>query len=197
MPSRGDVQPGPGDALVIVDLQNDFLPDGALAVPRGDEVVPTLNAAIAIFEQRKLPLIASRDWHPPNHCSFRAQGGPWPPHCVAGTSGARFAPDLRLPSTAILISKDVTPEADTYSAFGRTDLDTRLREAGVTRLFVGGLATDYCVRNTVLDARRAGYAVVLLLDGIRAVDVHPGDGDRAIADMLQAGAVAVEWAQVA
>jgi len=197
MTSRDDLTPRAGDALVVVDVQNDFLPGGALPVPRGDDVVPPLNAVMAVFEERTLPIIASRDWHPANHCSFRDRGGPWPPHCIAGTRGASFAPELRLPATADVISKAVTPDSDAYSAFAGTDLDGRLRRAGVTRLFVGGLATDYCVLNTVLDARRAGYHVVLLLDAVRSVDVHPGDGDTAIAEMRQAGAVATAWMQAA
>ena len=183
----------PGDALVVVDVQNDFLPGGALAVPGGDEVVPLLNEVMAAFEQGRRPVVASRDWHPVNHCSFRAQGGPWPSHCVAGTTGADFAPALRVPPTTIIISKAVTADTDAYSAFAGTDLEGRLREARVTRVVVGGLATDYCVLNTVLDARRAGFDVVLLLDAVRAVNVHPGDGDRAIAEMRQAGASATTW----
>lgn len=193
----GKITPTADDALIVIDVQNDFLSGGALAVSRGEEVVPMLNAAIATFERRKLPLVASRDWHPADHCSFRPQGGPWPPHCVAGTAGAEFAPALRVPASAIIVSKGVTADDDSYSDFAGTDLDKRLRKAGVRRLFVGGLATDYCVRHTVLDARRAGYDVVLLVDAIRAVDVHPGDGDKAIAEMRKAGAVAVEWKQTA
>jgi len=197
MPSRNVLRPRARDALVVVDVQNDFLPGGTLAVAQGDAVVPVLNAAITAFERRALPIVASRDWHPPDHCSFRAQGGPWPSHCVAGTDGARFGSSLRLPASTLVVSKATAPGTDAYSAFAGTGLDARLREAGVTRLFVGGLATDYCVLNTVLDARRHGYDVVLLLDGIRAVDLQPGDGDRAIASMRQAGAVAVDWTQAA
>lgn len=185
--------PGPGDALVVVDLQRDFLPGGALAVAEGDEVVPVLDAAAAEFERLRLPLFVSRDWHPADHCSFQARGGPWPPHCIAGTPGAEFADGLHLPRVAVVISKATTRDRDAYSAFEGTDLDARLRAARVRRLFVGGLATDYCVLNTVRDARKAGYEVVLLLDAIRAVDVHAGDGDRAIAEMRQAGAQPTCW----
>jgi nicotinamidase/pyrazinamidase len=182
---------------VLVDVQVDFLPGGALPVPNGDAVVPVLNEAIATFSERHLPVIASRDWHPPDHCSFRARGGPWPPHCIAGSPGAQFAPALRLPPDALVVSKAVTPGVDAYSAFGGTDLDTRLRAFGIERLIVGGLATDYCVLNTVLDARRSGYAVVVLVDAVRAVDVHDGDGDRALAQMRAAGAVTTAWKQAA
>jgi nicotinamidase/pyrazinamidase len=184
--------PGAGDALIVVDVQNDFLPGGALAVPEGDAVVPVLNTALARFAALGLPVFATRDWHPPDHCSFQARGGPWPPHCLAGTPGAGFAANLALPPAAYIISKATTAERDAYSGFEGTDLDVRLRQLGVRRVFVGGLATDYCVLNTVRDALRLGYATVLLRDAIRAVDVEPGDGERAIAEMQRLGAIAVD-----
>lgn len=181
-----------GDALVVVDVQNDFLPGGSLAVPRGDEVVPVLNRYLAAFMRRGLPIFATRDWHPPNHCSFQPYGGPWPPHCVAGSEGAAFAPALELPASSILITlKGTQPDKDAYSAFDGTDLDARLRAQGVGRFFVGGLATDYCVLCTVEDGLKAGYAVVLLQDAIRAVNVRPGDGERAEAEMIRRGAIPV------
>jgi len=180
--------PGEHDALLVVDVQKDFLPGGALGVARGDEVLAPLNRALRAFERAGWPVYASRDWHPANHCSFKARGGPWPPHCVAGTAGAEFADGLALPRAASIISKAVTPDADAYSAFGGTDLALRLRHDGVRRVVVGGLATDYCVLNTVLDARAAGFEVVLLADAVRAVDVRPGDGARALEDMRKAGA---------
>jgi nicotinamidase/pyrazinamidase len=182
---------GRHDALLIVDVQVDFLPGGSLAVRHGDEVVPALNFYLALAGGRSVPVFASRDWHPRNHCSFRARGGPWPEHCVAGTPGAAFAPGLGLPRDAVVISKATTPEADAYSAFQGTDLAQRLRALGVTRLLVGGLATDYCVLNTVLDARKEGFDVLLLADAIRAVDVKPGDGERAEREMRSAGAVPI------
>lgn len=183
-----NLTPVSGDALLVVDVQNDFLPGGGLAVPDGDAVVPVLNRYLALFGQHKLPVYASRDWHPANHCSFRAQGGPWPPHCVAGSMGAAFAVGLALPHAAEVVSKASTPECDAYSAFGGTSLGTRLAGAGVKRLFVGGLATDYCVLNTVRDALALGYEVVLLTDAVRAVDVMPGDGEHALAEMHGLGA---------
>ncbi|WP_096663095.1 isochorismatase family protein [Polaromonas sp. AET17H-212] len=189
----GELRPIPlraGDALLIVDVQSDFLPGGSLAVPRGDEVVAVLNGCVQAFRQAGLPVVATRDWHPPDHCSFRPQGGPWPPHCVAGSAGAGFAPGLQLPAQAIVISKATQQQSDAYSGLEGTALDQRLRQAGVGRLFVGGLATDYCVLNTVCDAVKLGYQTVLLLDAIRAVDVHAGDGERAIARMLRLGALA-------
>ena len=192
MSAHPSPSPGPGDALVVVDVQNDFLPGGSLAVPRGDQVIAPLNRWIARFAAAGLPVYATRDWHPVDHCSFAAQGGPWPPHCVAGTPGAEFADALGLPSDATVIGKATRQDADAYSGFAGTDLHERLRHAGVKRLFVGGLATDYCVLNTVRDALGLGYGVVLLTAAVRAVDVQPGDGDRALAEMIAAGAVAVE-----
>ncbi|MBZ0160921.1 nicotinamidase [Candidatus Methylomirabilis sp.] len=187
-----------GDALIVVDVQNDFLPSGSLAVPQGDEVVPALNRYLTAFIRRGLPIIVTRDWHPPNHCSFQPYGGPWPPHCVAGSEGAAFAPALELPVSSILITlKGTQPEQDAYSAFDGTELDARLRAQGVGRLFVGGLATDYCVLCTVKDGLKAGYAVVLLQDAIRAVNVRPGDGERAEAEMIRQGAIPIRLEMLA
>ncbi len=180
--------PGAGDALLVVDVQNDFLPGGSLAVPRGDEVLPVLNSCLALFTKKELPIYASRDWHPADHCSFQAQGGPWPPHCMADTYGAEFASSLDLPADAVIISKAETPEKDAYSAFGDTDLGLCLKAVNVKRLFVGGLATDYCVLNTVKDALALGYHVVLLTDAVRPVEAQPGDGEKALAEMRQLGA---------
>lgn len=183
---RNDLQPG--DALLVTDVQNDFLPGGSLAVPRGDEVVPVLNRYLEIFTARNLPVFATRDWHPEHHCSFRTQGGIWPPHCVAGTRGAEFAAALQLPPSTVIISKATTPEHDAYSSFLRTDMDSRLRAANISRLFIGGLTTDYCVLNTTRDALQLGYQVFVLTDAIRAVDVRPGDGQRAEEEMIALGA---------
>lgn len=186
-----------GDALIAVDVQNDFLPGGSLAVPQGDAVVPALNRYLAAFAARALPVYATRDWHPPEHCSFRAQGGIWPPHCVAGTPGAEFALALALPEAAVIVSKATSAEADAYSGFGGTDLAARLRAGAAKRLFIGGLATDYCVLNTVRDALAAGFAVLLLADAIRAVDVHAGDGARALGEMQQLGARPLRYEDLA
>lgn len=194
-PNRHDTSIRPGDALLIVDVQNDFLPGGSLAVPHGDEVVPVLNRYLRAFQN--LPVYATRDWHPERHCSFKAQGGPWPPHCVAGTRGAEFAATLRLPPSAAIISKAATPEQDAYSGFQGTDLDAQLRAANIRRLFIGGLATDYCVLNTVRDALKLGYEVLLLIDAIRAVDVQPGDGLRAEQEMVSLGAQRITVEEVA
>lgn len=183
-----DLNPQPGDALLVVDVQRDFLPGGALAVPEGDAVLAPLGRCVAAFARRGLPVFATRDWHPPDHCSFAAQGGPWPPHCVADSPGAALAPALRLPPAAEVVSKGIETTPDAYSGFDRTGLAARLGSLGVRRVFVGGLATDYCVRATVLDALAAGFDVVVLTDAVRPVDLRPRDGERALRAMADRGA---------
>ncbi|MDJ0653677.1 MAG: isochorismatase family protein [Xanthomonadales bacterium] len=178
-----------GDALVIVDVQNDFArPDGALSVPDGMAVLEPLNLCIERFRAAGAPVYATRDWHPANHCSFADQGGPWPPHCVAQSPGAAFVSELDLPPTTRIISKAAGADEEAYSGFSGTDLADQLRHAGVQRLVVGGLATDYCVLQTVLDALGHEFDVLLLVDAIRAVNVNPGDGDQAVREMTEAGA---------
>lgn len=176
------------DALIAVDPQVDFLPGGSLPVPRGEEVVPALNAWLDAFAAAGLPVFATRDWHPPDHCSFRAQGGPWPAHCVAGSAGAAFAPGLRLPRGARIVSKADAPEREDYSAFSATDLEAQLRARGARRLFIGGLATEYCVLRTVEDALARGFEVRLIEEAVRAVEARPGDGRRALDKMRGLGA---------
>jgi nicotinamidase/pyrazinamidase len=178
----------PGDVLLVTDIQNDFLSGGSLAVAGGDEVIPVLNRYIDEFVAHGQPVYATRDWHPEGHCSFHAQGGPWPVHCVAGTHGAEFSSLLKLPPDTTVISKATLQDQEAYSSFQGTDLASRLRAAGTRRLFIGGLTTDYCVLNSVKDARRLGYEVFVLADAIRAVDVEPGDGQRAEAEMASLGA---------
>ncbi|HRQ57148.1 MAG TPA: nicotinamidase [Azoarcus taiwanensis] len=189
MTNASPSRPGVGDALILVDVQNDFLPGGALAVPEGDRVVAPLTQVAARFAELGLPVFATRDWHPQDHCSFAAQGGPWPPHCIAESDGAAFASDLGLPAGTVIVSKATEPGKDAYSGFEGTTLAAQLAERQVRRVFVGGLATDYCVLNTVRDALAAGFEVVLLTDAIRAVEVNPGDGQRALAEMVASGAV--------
>ena len=184
---HAEVVPGPGDALVIVDVQGDFV-TGSLAVPGGAEVIAPLNRAAALFHERGLPVIATRDWHPADHVSFAEQGGPWPVHCVAGTPGADSADGLELPDGTAIIEKADTPASDVYSPFPGTGFADDLRARGIRRLLVGGLATDYCVLNTVRDALAEGFETVVLEDAIRAVEVEPGDGDRAEGEMRRAGA---------
>jgi len=182
-------QLSPTPALIIVDVQNDFLPGGQLAVPDGDKVVPPLNRYIAQFQHNQRPIFATRDWHPADHCSFKSQGGAWPVHCVADTPGAKFSALLELPSSATIISKGTSARKEAYSGFEDTNLEALLSQASVDTLHVGGLATDYCVLNTVKDALRLGFKVVLLKEAIRAVNVHPGDGAAAELEMLQGGAI--------
>ena len=174
------------EALLIVDFQNDFTPGGALAVEGGDQIAARVNelAASGRFDL----VVASRDWHPPEHGSFAAQGGSWPVHCVQDTQGAELHPSLERSHVDIVYDKGQDPETDGYSNFEVPDLDRILRERGIDKLTVVGLATDYCVKNTVLDALRLGYEVDVDLDAIRAVDVEPGDGERAIEEMRAAGA---------
>ena len=177
-----------GDALLVVDLQRDFLPGGALAVPGGDQVVPPLQRCLALFAERGRPIFMTRDWHPADHCSFEASGGPWPAHCVAGTPGADFPQALRIPGGTHVVSKGTDPRVEAYSAFSDPDLCERLRRLGIRRLTVGGLATDYCVLQTVLDALSCGFDVRVMTDAVAAVDVEPGDGARALQRMQSAGA---------
>ena len=156
-----------------------------------------MRTILEVAQRNGVPVFASRDWHPERHCSFQVQGGPWPPHCIARSPGAEFAPGLQLPPDAGLVSKATSEAPDAYSAFSGTDLARRLRERGVKRVLAGGLATDYCVLNTVRDALGAGFTVGLLVDAIRAVEVHVGDGVRAEREMRAAGAVPMtlaEWA---
>jgi len=180
-------------ALLIVDLQNDFCPGGALPVPEGDRVVAPLNRAARLFAAAKLPVMASRDWHPALTSHFSDYGGIWPAHCVQGSRGAEFHPCLELPQGYHLISKGFEKDSDSYSAFdgrladGRS-LEELLAGLGVTKLYVGGLATDYCVKESVLAAIRTGLQVVVMEDAIAGVDVTPGDSLRAIDEMKAAGA---------
>ncbi|HEX9446163.1 MAG TPA: nicotinamidase [Candidatus Binatia bacterium] len=181
------------DALLIIDVQNDFCPGGALAVRDGDEVVPALNRYIEKFEKSGLPIFATRDWHPEKTGHFKAYGGTWPPHCIQGTKGAEFRADLRLPPGAVVVSTGTAPDDEGYSGFDGSDasgagLADLLRRRGVERIFVGGLATDYCVKHTVLDGLNQGFKVVWLEDASRGVNLQPGDAERAAAEMRGAGA---------
>jgi len=188
--------PRAGDALLVVDVQRDFLPGGSLGVPDGARVLAPLNRCLALFANRRLPVYATRDWHPSDHCSFRAHGGPWPDHCVAGSAGAEFPGALQLPARTVIVSKATRVDQEAYSGFAGTDLEQRLRDGCVKRLFVAGLATDYCVAQTVQDARQCGFDVVVLRDAIAAVDATPGDGDRATERMEQQGAILVNSSEL-
>lgn len=181
-------------ALLLVDVQNDFCPGGALAVPGGDRVIEPLGKAAKSFAAAGLPVLASRDWHPPVTSHFSGYGGAWPPHCIQGDYGAEFNPALMLPAATQIISKGTGPDSDDYSAFdGRSadglSLADVLKSQNVQRLYVGGLATDYCVRSTVLDALRRGFEVTVLTDAVAGVDINPGDSDHALEEMRGAGAL--------
>jgi nicotinamidase/pyrazinamidase len=180
-------------ALIVVDVQRDFCQGGALPVPQSDRVVPAINRYLAEAGHTKMPVYASRDWHPPVTTHFAAYGGTWPPHCVRGTDGAQFHPHLRLPTHAIVLSKGEEADRHGYSACdGRTARGTSflddVRDRHVNHLYVTGLATEYCVKQTVLDARRAGLRVTVLTDAIAGLEARAGDVDRALTDMAEAGA---------
>ena len=177
----------PKQALIVVDVQNDFCPGGTLAVPQGDEVVEPLNHLIDEFLERGDPVYKSRDWHPPTTKHFAVYGGVWPVHCVQNTAGAEFHPALRNDPRITVISKGLG-DTNCYSAFDETDLLDQLQQQNVAEVVVGGLATDYCVKSTVLDALKNGFKVKALENAMRAVEVQPGDGERAIEEMRNAGA---------
>lgn len=182
------------DALIIVDVQNDFCPGGALAVAGGDQVVPVLNRYIERFTKAGLAVFATRDWHPAKTNHFKAFGGPWPVHCVQGTRGADFHAGLAIGVDVTVLSKGMAADEDSYSGFQAVDsngtaLADLLRRRAVRRIFVGGLATDYCVKQTVLDGLKLGFDTVLLGDSIRGVDLQPADSEQAIRAMTEAGAL--------
>lgn len=183
-------------ALVVVDVQNDFCPGGALPVTDGDKVVPVLNKYIEKFRDSKAPIIFTRDWHPPHHNSFKEQGGQWPPHCVQNTDGARFHPDLSVPPEAEIISK-ADKQEEAYSVLQGTDMARKLLGRGIKRLLVGGLATDYCVRETVLDGLSSGFEIFYLDDASRGVNVKAGDAERAVQEMMAKGAKRISLTDIA
>jgi len=180
-------------ALLIVDVQNDFSPQGALAVPQGDKIVPIINKYIKIFLKRKLPIFATRDWHPRRTRHFKKFGGVWPVHCVQNTKGSAFHPRLRVPKEAILLYKGMDPKKDSYSAFHAEDangrgLSTWLKILGINELYIAGLATDYCIKFSTHDAVKKGLKVRLLMDAIKGVNLRPEDSEHAIKEMVKAGA---------
>jgi len=180
-------------AFLVVDVQNDFCPGGALPVTDGDRVVPVLNKYIRFFAKSNLPIFASRDWHPKKTRHFKKFGGSWPVHCVQNTEGAQFHKDLKLPKEAIILSKGMDPIGDSYSAFQAMDsngvhLENLLKIFGVEELYIGGLATDYCVKFSTVDALKHGFKVILLVDSIKGVNVKPRDSELAIEEMLSRGA---------
>jgi nicotinamidase/pyrazinamidase len=181
------------DALIVVDIQNDFCPGGALGVEGGDEIIPVVNELIADFEKAGLPVFATRDWHPRRTTHFNTGGGQWPPHCIQDTEGAEFHRNLVLGKRTVIVSKGAEATADSYSAFDAVDADDvplaeLLRKRGVTRLVLGGLATDYCVKQTALDGLRQGFEVVVLEDAVRGVNLKPDDAQQALEEVKREGA---------
>ncbi len=180
----------PFDGLIVVDMQKDFSSAGALPVPGMEEVVPVINRYVKLFSSKDLPIFATRDWHPENHISFKENGGMWPRHCVQWSRGAEFVEGLELPPGTFIINKADRPELEAYSGFQGTILDSLLRERGVKRLFICGVATDYCVKNTALGGINLGYQVFILSDGIRGVS--PQTTKRAEEELLLRGAIFVK-----
>lgn len=180
------------DALIVVDVQRDFCPGGLLAIEHGDDVVPVLNRWIETAEAAGVPVVASRDWHPAHHLSFAPQGGEWPVHCVQNTEGATFHPDLRLPADALIVTKGDRTDRDQYSAFDATGLADELKRRGVSRVWIGGLAEDVCVRATALDAAKAGFETKVIADATKPVTAEGGTAARA--EMRDAGVAIVNWA---
>jgi nicotinamidase/pyrazinamidase len=183
----------PEKALLIVDVQNDFCPGGALGVPEGDQIVDNLNQYIKIFSRNNWPIFSSRDWHPEKTGHFKKYDGVWPVHCVQNTHGARFHPELKLPEDTIILSKGMDPESDGYSAFesfdqNGTSFTELLKDYGIKELYIGGLATDYCVKYSAMDALKQGLQITILIDAIKGVDLESGDSERAIKEMLDRGA---------
>ncbi len=178
-----------GDGLLVLDVQNDFCPGGALPIPEGDAIVPVLNRWIEAAARKGLNLYASRDWHPRRHLSFREEGGKWPPHCLQDSWGAAFRADLLLPGNVVKIAKGVRFDKDQYSVFDDTGLAWLLKRDAVFRLWVGGLAADVCVLETVLDARKAGFEVGVIAQATRPIT--PRGGEQALADMKKTGALII------
>jgi len=175
-------------ALIIVDLQRDFCPGGALPVREGDEVIEPINGLIRKFQEEDMPVLFTRDWHPKDHCSFKSQGGIWPPHAVRDTPGAQFPPSLHVPQNATIINKAARRDTEAYSGFQGTDLGARLRSMGVKELYITGLATDYCVKNTVIDGIGEGFRVFLVTDCVRGVNIKRTDSATAFRKMIGRGA---------
>jgi nicotinamidase/pyrazinamidase len=186
--SRGEDGHTTKQALVIVDIQRDFCPGGALPVAHGDEVIAAVNELVRAFERSELPIFFTRDWHPKNHVSFKARGGPWPPHCVQNTPGASFHPSLAIPPMARVVDKGTLQAEDAYSGFQGTELARSLRDLGVGQIYVAGLATDYCVKNTVIDGVANSFETYVIADCVKGVNLQPTDSATAMKVMLSKGA---------
>lgn len=179
------------DALIVVDVQIDFCSEGSLPVTGSDLIIPVLNKYIQKFNRCNIPIFATRDWHPPKHISFKENGGIWPVHCIQMNSGASFHPGLHLPDNTHIVNKGTSENIDAYSGFEQTNLESSLRKQNIKRVFVGGLATDYCVKATVLDALTYGFSVIVLEDGSSGVDLNQGDSSTALDEMVRAGALTI------
>ncbi|AMM54003.1 nicotinamidase [Pyrococcus kukulkanii] len=178
----------PEEALIVVDMQRDFMPGGALPVPDGDKIIPRVNEYIKKFKEKGALIVATRDWHPENHISFKERGGPWPKHCVQNTPGAEFVVDL--PEDAVIISKATDPDKEAYSGFEGTNLAEILKEKGVKKVYICGVATEYCVRATALDAVKHGFEVYLLKDAIKGITLE-GE-EKALREMKERGVKILE-----
>ncbi len=190
---RGSISVKPKKALLVVDVQNDFCPGGALGIKDGDKIVPLINEYIGIFTAEKLPVFVTRDLHPQKTKHFKKFGGVWPVHCVENTPGAAFHPKLKIPKTAIIVSKGMDPGKDSYSAFQAEDasgmsLVNLLKVIGIEEIYVAGLATDYCVKYSTLEAIKNGFRVKVLIDAVKGVDLKPGDSEKALKEMIKMGA---------
>ncbi len=191
----------PKKALLIVDVQNDFCPGGALGVPEGDKIIPAINKYIKIFAKKKLPIFTTRDWHPIKTKHFKDFGGVWPVHCLGNTRGAAFHPDLKLPKEAILLYKGMDPEEDCYSSFSAQDLSGQplfklLKRMAIKEIYIAGLATDYCVKFTAIDALKHSFKVKILTDAIKGVDLKPKDSAEAIKKITKMGAKKIKLADL-
>ncbi len=193
-PQSNALRPDSASVLLLVHLQNDLCPGGAVPVSGGDQVIPVANVWVRVFAGQGYGVVATRDWHPSNHCSFQEQGGPCPSHCVQGSFGAQFHSALHLPPGTLIVSGGTHPKQDASSGFEGTALDERLEDMGARTVYVIGLATETCVQHTVLEACRRGFRVAVIGDGVRGMNVKPGDADRALATMQEAGAVVAQSA---
>ena len=192
---------GSKKALLIVDIQNDFCPGGALGVRGGDKIIPVINKYIELFHKAELPIFITRDYHPEKTKHFKEFGGPWPEHCVQNTKGAEFHPDLKFPEEATIVSKGMNPDKDSYSAFQAVDSDGHellnlFRKMNVNEIFIGGLATDYCVRYSSLDALKEGLKVWVLQDAIKGVNIKPDDSDKALKEIAKKGAKKITFSGI-
>ena len=182
------------DALIVVDVQNDFMPWGKLPVPNGDSVIEPINRYVKLFSSKKLPIFATRDWHPESHVSFNVNGGPWPVHCVQWSEGAQFAKGLELPQDVFIINKGDRPELEAYSGFQGTVLNELLKERGVKRIFICGVATEFCVKNTCIGALNLGYTVFLLEDAVKGLKKETSD--EAVKELLQRGCITIKFEEI-